>query len=195
MGGSSRRQTGGSAPLSLLLEGVMGDLDLGTKLKERLALRAWAQVAGRVVGAHTRAEAVRDGILIVATDTPAWAQELQMRREELLGRLETAVGKGVIADVHFRSGFRPRRNESRTAQTRPADVALSERQTREISRASARIEAPELRAKAQRAFSSLTRIAEWRKESGWRRCGRCGHWQRTGKRWCASCLHTRKKHE
>jgi len=194
MGGSSRRrQTGGAAPLSHLLEGVMGNLDLGAKLKEQLARGAWARVAGRVVGAHTRAEAVRDGILIVATDTPAWAQELHMRRGELLGKLEAAVGPGVIADIHFRSGFRPRKVESSANRTRPADVALSEKQTREIARASARIQDPQLRAKAERAFSSLTRIAEWRKGSGWHRCGRCGQWQRTGKRWCASCLHTGKK--
>jgi len=194
MGGSSRRrQTGGAAPLSRLLEGVMGNLDLGAKLKEQLALGAWPRIVGRVVGAHTRAEAVRDGILIVATDTPAWAQELHMRRGELLGKLEAIVGSGVIADIHFRSGFRPRKVKSGADETRPVDVALSEKQTREIARTSARIQDPQLRMKAERAFSSLTRIAEWRKGSGWRRCGRCGQWQRTGKRWCASCLHTGKK--
>ncbi len=176
-----------------VLEGVMGNLDLGAKLKEQLALGAWARVAGRVVGAHTRAEAVRDGILIVATDTPAWAQELHMRRGELLVKLEAAVGQGVIAEIHFRSGFRSKKVESREDETRPADLTLSEKQTREIARASARIQDPQLRAKAERAFSSLTRIAEWRKGSGWRRCGRCGQWQRTGKRWCASCLHTGKQ--
>ena len=169
----------------------MGNLDLGAKLKEQLALTAWARVVGKVVGAHTRAEAVRDGILIVATDTPAWAQELHMRRGELLGKLETAVGAGVIREIHFRSGFRRKPEPRASDRKRPAEIALSQQQAREISRASERIADPALRAKAERAFSSLARIGEWRKESGWRRCGRCGQLQRTGKRWCASCTHER----
>jgi predicted nucleic acid-binding Zn ribbon protein len=179
--------------LSRVLEGVMSNLDLGGKLKEQLALSAWARVAGKVVGAHTRAEAVRDGVLIVATDTPAWAQELQMRRRELLGKLETAVGVGVIREIHFRSGFRRKAEPGAAEGKRPAEIVLPAQQTKEITRASERISDPALRAKAERAFASLARIGEWRRESGWRRCGRCGQWQRTGKRWCASCTHERRR--
>jgi len=191
-GSSRRRDSGGTAPLSRVLEGVMGELDLGMRLKEQLALTAWPRVVGRVVGTHARAEAVRDRILIVVTDTPAWAQELHMRRLELLAKLEAAVGRGVIAEIHFRSGLRPRKAARKPGEKRPAEQTLSGRQEREIARASARIQDPELQRKAGRAFASLARISEWRRESGWRRCGRCGQWQRTGKRWCSSCTHTGK---
>jgi predicted nucleic acid-binding Zn ribbon protein len=170
----------------------MSNLDLGPKLKEQLALRAWPQLAGRVVGAHSRAEAVRDGVLIVATDTPAWAQELTMRRADLLAKLEKALGPGVISEIHFRSGFRAKAGPPEAQEKRPIDVSLPVRREQEISEATARIEDPELRRKAERAFTSLARITEWRRETGWKQCTRCGQWQRTGKRWCSSCTHIGK---
>jgi predicted nucleic acid-binding Zn ribbon protein len=187
--GARRRESGGSASLQHLLEGVMGNLDLGARLKEQQARQAWARVAGRVVGAHAQVEAMRDGVLIVATDSPAWAQELHMRQAELLRRLQPLVGEGVVREIRFRSGRRRSASEEAPADDRPVVRKLSERQLREARRASAVIEDPELREKAERAFCSLLKIAAWRKEQGWQCCSRCGRWQKTGKRWCASCLH------
>ncbi len=192
MGGRSdaTEGRGGEATLGRLLEGVLAGLDLGARYRERLAVVAWPQIAGRVVAAHARAEGVRDGVLMIATDTPAWAQELQMRRSALLERLAAEVGPGVIREIHFRSGLRrKRRSRAAPAQREPSEVKLSRRQERRIRAAAARIEDPELRAGAERAFLALARIGQWRKETGWRRCGRCGHWQRRGRRWCSSCTY------
>jgi predicted nucleic acid-binding Zn ribbon protein len=175
--------------LSRLLEGVLANLDLRSRFQEQLALLAWPEVAGSVVGAHARAEAIRDGVLLVATDTPAWAQELHMRRGELLSRLTAHVGEGVVREIHFRSGFRPRRGRTGRVEPRPAEIRLSGRQERRIKRAAEQIADEDLRERAERAFIALARMGEWRKRTGWRRCARCGQWQRAGRRWCASCTH------
>ncbi len=181
----------GEASLSGLLEGVLANLDLGGRLREQLAVAAWPQVAGRVVAAHSRAEGVRDGVLLVVTDTPAWAQELQMRRTALVALVAEEVGPGVIRDVHFRSGARRRRRSGTGRRPpRPAELRLSGRQERRIRAAAAQIEDVELRERAERAFGALARMAQWRKVTGWRRCRRCGNWQRVGRRWCASCTHS-----
>lgn len=184
-----REQVKREASLGRLLEGVLASLDLGSRLREQLAVRAWGEIAGRVVASHTRAEVVRDGVLMVAADTPAWANELHMRRGELLARLAAQVGEGVIRDIHFRAGVR--REEARKAgrEQAPGRMQLSEQEERGAREAAASIADPELRARAERAFLALARMTRWRKEAGWRRCARCGQWQRTGKRWCASCLH------
>jgi predicted nucleic acid-binding Zn ribbon protein len=180
----------GEASLGRLIEGVLANLDLRTRFREHLAVVAWPDIAGRVVAAHSQAEAVRDGVLIVSADTPAWANELQMRRQELLKLVEGRVGSGVIRDIHFRSGARRRGRRTRGRGQAPAEVSLSGRQQRRIAEAAAKIDDGELRGKAERAFTSLARMAEWRKRSGWRRCRRCGRWQRVGRRWCASCTHS-----
>jgi len=179
----------GQASLGRLLDGVLANMDMGARFREHLALLAWPQIAGGVVSAHARAEAVRDGVLIVAADTSAWAQELQMRRQQLLSRVAAQVGEGVIRDIHFQTGSRRRGPRAKAPQPRPVEMKLSGRQQRLVAEAAGRIEDPELRARAERAFSALLRMSEWRKATGWRRCARCGQWQRVGRRWCASCAH------
>lgn len=187
-----REEVRREASLGRLLEGVLAGLDMGARLREQVALRAWEQIAGRVVASHTTAEAVRDGVLVVSADTPAWANELHMRRGELLTRLAEQVGEGVIREIHFRAGVK-RRGVGRAGEGQggsgPAKVELCEEEERAARQAAAGIEDGELRARAERAFLALARMTRWRKEGGWRRCARCGQWQRTGKRWCASCLH------
>ena len=192
MGGSSEgaHARRGEAPLRRLLEGVLANLDLRGQFREHLAVLAWPGVAGKVVAAHAQAEGVRDGVLMVATDTPAWAQELQMRRRALLERLAAEVGPGVIREIHFRAGLRRRRGKPPASAPRPGEVKLSGRQERRARAAAAPIEDADLRARAERAFLALTRMGEWRKQTGWRRCRRCGHWQRAGRRWCSSCAYS-----
>jgi len=184
----------GAATLRELLEGVLANLDLRSQFREHLAVMAWPEIAGELIRAHTRAETVRDGVLIVATDTPAWAQELQLRRGDLLQRLAAQVGPGVIREIHFRSGttgrgtgWQQRGRPERARRPRPAEMKLPGRQERSIREAAAHIEDLALRARAERAFLALARMAEWRKRTGWRRCRRCGQWQQVGRRWCASC--------
>jgi len=180
----------GQAPIGLLLEAVLANLDLRSRLRERLALLAWPDIAGQVVSSHARAEAVRDGVLLLAADSPAWAQELQMRRQDLLARIAQHLGPGVIRDLHFRSGPAARARRKAPRLPRPADIKLSGRQHKQIAAAAARIDDPALRARVERAFTALMRMSLWRKETGWRQCGRCGQWQRVGRRWCSSCAHS-----
>jgi predicted nucleic acid-binding Zn ribbon protein len=182
----------GEAPLGRLLDGVLANLDLRTRFREHLAVMAWPQIAGRVVGAHSEAEAVRDGVLIVATDTAVWAQELQMRQRELLQLIAKQIGGGVIREIHFRSGRRRKKGgaPASASRPRPAEIKLGGRQQRQIEEAAAKIEDEALRERAERAFSALARMAEWRKQGGWRQCRRCGRWQRVGKHWCATCSHS-----
>lgn len=179
----------GQSHLGELLEGVLANLDLRTRFREQQAVLAWPQMVGRVVAAHSEAEDVRDGVLLVATDTAAWSQELQMRHEELLALVARQVGPGVIRQIHFRSGRRRRRGVSPAGRRgpRPAEVKLGGRQQKQIAEAAAKIEDEGLRQRAERALAALARMTEWRREGGWRQCQRCGRWQRVGRRWCATC--------
>lgn len=188
---NANKRSRGGANLQSLLEGVLANLDLGGRFREHLAVLAWPQIAGTVVAAHARAEGVRDGVLVVATDTPAWAQELQMRRTALIARLAEELGPGIVREIHFRSGARRgRRSKPAPPERDPAAIQLSGRQQRRIRAAAARIDDPDLRGRAERAFLALARMGEWRKQAGWRRCRRCGHWQRIGRRWCSSCTYS-----
>jgi predicted nucleic acid-binding Zn ribbon protein len=177
----------GEAHVGQLLEGVLANLDLRTRFREHLAVMAWPQIVGRVVAEHSEAEVVRDGVLMVATDTAAWAQELQMRQRELLALVARQVGAGVIREIHFRSGRRRTSGPAARRGPRVAEMKLSGRQQKQIAEAAAKIEDEGLRERAERAFVALARMTEWRRQAGWRRCLRCGRWQRVGRRWCSTC--------
>ncbi|MBI5494163.1 MAG: DUF721 domain-containing protein [Deltaproteobacteria bacterium] len=71
---------------------------------------AWPRVVGKVMAAHTWVEVIRDGELVVATDHPAWRQELHWRSAEVLAALGRVL-RGA-----------PLRALSTVLRPRPADL-------------------------------------------------------------------------
>ncbi len=61
----------------------------------------WPEVAGDLAG-HARPVVVRDDMLVVAVDEPAWATEVRFRQSELLGRLGERIGTGRVTRVEVR---------------------------------------------------------------------------------------------
>lgn len=185
------RKAGGNADIASLLDGVLANLDLRTRFREHLAIIAWPQIAGSVIASHSTAEAVRDGVLIVAADSSAWAHELHMRQRELLELVAQRIGPGAIREIHFRAGRRRglKRPFARPPVPRPSEMKIGGREEKHIAAAVERIEEVELQARVARALTALAKMSEWRKKMGWRQCQQCGRWQRTGKRWCASCTY------
>ncbi len=72
----------------------------GTAARER-ALLAWTRAAGEPAASHSRAAGFAGKALLVEADDPAWAQELSLRRAELLSRLEELAGPGVVEEIRF----------------------------------------------------------------------------------------------
>jgi predicted nucleic acid-binding Zn ribbon protein len=72
----------------------------GAAARER-ALLAWPQAAGETVASHSRAAGFAGKALLVETDDPGWAQELSLRRAELLSRMEELAGSGVVEEIRF----------------------------------------------------------------------------------------------
>jgi predicted nucleic acid-binding Zn ribbon protein len=62
----------------------------------------WEDVVGPSVAAHARPLSLRDGVLAVAVDNPAWATQLRLLGNELLARLSEAAGPGVVTSLDVR---------------------------------------------------------------------------------------------
>jgi predicted nucleic acid-binding Zn ribbon protein len=62
----------------------------------------WEQVVGPSVAAHSKPVTLRDGVLVVAVDQPAWATQLRYLQADLLRRLGEAAGPGEISEVEVR---------------------------------------------------------------------------------------------
>ena len=201
--GGRRRRTGGRARVADLLRPLLGRLGLETRVKQQLIAGLWPELVGQIAARHSWAETVRDGVLIIGTDTHVWAQELDLRRGELMKRIEARVGPGIIRDLHFRGGrTRSSSDSSSPSASWPGErsrakageealreefAALSPGWRRAVEEAAGEIGDEELRRRLRRALVSLAIGAQRRQRQGWKRCARCGRLHRRPRRLCASC--------
>ena len=63
---------------------------------------AWPELVGDAVGAHSRPRSLRDGVLVVAVDEPAWATQVRWLESDLLVRLGEVLGEGVVQSIDVR---------------------------------------------------------------------------------------------
>lgn len=75
----------------------------GSSASMRIAA-CWEQAVGAEIAGHCRPSALRGGVLEVTVDSSVWCQHLQMRRDEILGGLRSALGADAPADLRFRVG-------------------------------------------------------------------------------------------
>lgn len=62
----------------------------------------WQELVGEEIAAHAAPRSLRDGILVVEVDQPAWAAQLGFLSAQLLSKFEAAVGPGEVLDIRFR---------------------------------------------------------------------------------------------
>jgi predicted nucleic acid-binding Zn ribbon protein len=65
---------------------------------------AYSEAAGGVLRARTTPDSFRDGTLFIRVGSSALAHELTLLRAELLERLRTALGAGVVTAIRTRVG-------------------------------------------------------------------------------------------
>ncbi|WP_263120769.1 DciA family protein [Cellulomonas fimi] len=59
----------------------------------------WRDVVGDQIADHCTPETFADGVLLVRTDSTAWAQQLKLLAPQLVGRMAEDVGQGVVTEV------------------------------------------------------------------------------------------------
>ncbi|MDF1535425.1 MAG: DUF721 domain-containing protein [bacterium] len=101
---SGRQRTGKGAKLvrvEEILQSLMTRLDMpeDTQAKGKV-FTVWEEAAGNAAP-HSSAFRFRGSTLVVEVDSPVWLNELSMRKTELIGRLERAVGEKVVTDIRF----------------------------------------------------------------------------------------------
>jgi predicted nucleic acid-binding Zn ribbon protein len=62
----------------------------------------WEALVGEEIAAHAVPRSLRDGLLLVEVDQPAWAAQLGFLSSRLLSRFDTEVGPGEVRDIRFR---------------------------------------------------------------------------------------------
>lgn len=63
---------------------------------------SWEQIVGEHVARHVTPSALREGILVVTVDDPAWATQLRFLESEILGRVREVLNLPQLARLEVR---------------------------------------------------------------------------------------------
>ncbi len=89
------------------LKSTLHDLGVQEKIIEQHAMSKWREVVGPQIAASSKPERVRDGVLFVTCKSSMWSNELSLHKQDILKRLNKAVNKEIIKEIHFSArGFR-----------------------------------------------------------------------------------------
>ena len=70
-------------------------------IAQQNALEMWSTVVGKNVAKNTSAESIEHGILMVRAATPAWRQELQFQKKEIINSINKELRQKIIKDIKF----------------------------------------------------------------------------------------------
>lgn len=103
------RRLGQPTAVGELLGKVLGDLGLEGVARAHRIGAIWEEAVGAQIAAHCRPLGLRGSVLELQVDSPVWAQQLQLRKPELIAALERALGEGAPRELRFQVGYvRPR---------------------------------------------------------------------------------------
>lgn len=91
----------GLEKLSRTLERLLSNAGLPAVAIQISLVRSWKQIAGPLLAGKTSPSRFRHGILTVHVPNASWAQELQLAKPVLLGKIGTFLGEGTVRDIRF----------------------------------------------------------------------------------------------
>ena len=89
-------------PLSTALDALTAALAPASTLAR--VQEVWERAAGAAIAASARPTAEHNGVLTVTCVAAVWAQELELMADELIARLNTALGADSILALRCRTG-------------------------------------------------------------------------------------------
>lgn len=87
--------------LSTALERFTATLAPATTLAR--VQEVWEVATGPAIAAASRPTSERDGVLTVSCEAAVWAQELDLMEQDLLARLNAALGTPAIRELRCRT--------------------------------------------------------------------------------------------
>jgi predicted nucleic acid-binding Zn ribbon protein len=87
-----------------VLRSVLQKMAGSSELRQAEAIVAWELVVGAAVAARTQAERLEGGTLYVRVASSAYANELQMCKQDILRKLGPRVGGAPVTDLRFHVG-------------------------------------------------------------------------------------------
>jgi len=87
-----------------ILSTILKDRGWNRVVRQHRALVEWDDAVGAIIARNARPIRIDRDVLVVIVASPAWAQELSMMKETIIGRLNGRLGEPLIHDIRFIQG-------------------------------------------------------------------------------------------
>lgn len=139
-------------PATSLMGDALGRPELLTRLEAQLVWRRWESCVGAQLAAKSFPEKFERGTLSVSVTTAVWVQELRMRQEAILERLNNLAGKELFKSLRFAVRPLPEKAKQKEKELPPDPEPIE-----------LHVANPELDAPARRALGKLKAMGRKRK--------------------------------
>lgn len=86
---------------------MIADRGWALDLQVRGVFGRWTEIVGDEIGAHSTPESLVDGVLVVRTDSTAWATQLKLFASTVVRRLNEELGTGTVTVVEVLGPLAP----------------------------------------------------------------------------------------
>jgi len=83
------------------LAGYINNSKIEEGLDQNKALSVWADVVGDKIAENSEAQSINSGVITVRAKTPAWRQELQLQKPQIINKINKALTRKIIKDIRF----------------------------------------------------------------------------------------------
>ncbi len=83
------------------IQQLVDDLGIRQKIDEYDAVLQWESLVGEHIAKAASAVKIVKGVLFVKVKSSAWRNELSLRKQEIVGTLNTALGRVIVKDIRF----------------------------------------------------------------------------------------------
>lgn len=84
-------------PFTTTIQGLVTERGWATPVAVAGVIGRWDQIVGAQVAAHCVPESFEESVLVVRTDSTAWATQMRLLAPTVLARLAQELGAGVVA--------------------------------------------------------------------------------------------------
>ena len=87
-----------------VLDGLGTRVGLGRSKDASVIWSRWTEIVGDAIGAHAEPSSLREGVLKVRADSPAWAAELGYLASDIKTRANALIGRQSVLEVRVWTG-------------------------------------------------------------------------------------------
>lgn len=105
---NARRRWSGPAPdsrdpqpLGGAARDVAANRGWSSHVAEGTVFAQWSEVVGADIAEHAQPTGLRDGVLSITAESTAWATQLRIVAAQVLAKIATAVGDGVVTSLRI----------------------------------------------------------------------------------------------